>query len=318
MKIYRILTYCIALSALMSACKQEEAFLEKSDSKNEAVVYVSRQVVNQKIVLYPAKDTTVAFNFGASFAAVGLPANNIAVKFQVDDKAFDSVNVVRVSQNLAPYLKLPANSYTINGLDVTIPAGAITSNLVSMNYNSKNLDPTKIYMVAISIVNASGYKVNPTLKTMFVTTTKYKAPEIIAASTGWVVTASSSQAADGSLGAVIDGDLTTFWHSQYSPAPVEPQIWIQLDMLGLINVTSISLAPRHNNATGFTKFDLVGSTDGITWIPLLTGKPMDPTVKSLQNYELDAPTKLRYLKILVTEKAVAYSHLAEFQVFKVK
>lgn len=318
MKISKILIYSIAFSALTSACKKQEGFLEKSDSKDEAVVYVSRQAANQKITMYPEKDTTVAFNFGAAFAAVGLPASNITVKFEIDDRAFDSINVARVSQSLSPYLKLPASSYAISGLDVTIPEGEITSNLTSLTYNSKDLDPTQVYMLPISIVSASGYKVNPKLKTMYITTVKYKAPEIIAARTGWIATASSAQPGDGSLAAVLDGDLTTFWHSQYSPVPVEPQIWLQVDMIEQINVTSISLAPRHNNATGFTKFDLVGSTDGINWTPLLTGKSMDPTVKTLQNYELNAPTNVRYLKIEVTEKAVAYTHLAEFQVYKVR
>ncbi|WP_316794476.1 discoidin domain-containing protein [Pedobacter frigoris] len=318
MKIYKILTYSLSIFAFMSACKKEEGYLEQTDSKANTVIYVSRQATAQKITLYPAKDTVVSYDFGASFAAVGLPSSNIAVKFKVDDRAFDSVNVVRASQNLAPYLKLPADAYTISGLDVIIPSGGITSNLVSLKYNSKNLDPTKVYMLPISISDASGYNVNPLLKTMFITTVKYKAPEIIADRTGWGITASTTQAGDGTLAAVLDGDLATFWHSQYStPASSYPH-WIQVDMLTQTNVTSISMAPRSNNATGFTKFNLKGSVDGAVWIDLLTGKTMDPSLKSLQNYELDAPTKVKFLKLEMTEGPQAYTHLAEFQVFKVK
>lgn len=308
----------MAVFTVMSACKKEEAYLEKSDTKENALVYVSRQASTQKINIYPAKDTVVSYDFGASFAAVGLPANNIVVKFKVDDKALDSVNAVRTSQNLPLYLKLPESAYTFSGLDVTISSGAITSNLVSLKYNSKNLDPNKVYMLPISIVDASGYKINSLLKTMFITTVKYKAPEILADRSGWGITASTTEAGDGSLASVLDGNLTTFWHSQYSsPASSYPH-WIQVDMLALTNVTSISMAPRSNNDTGFTKFNLKGSVDGTVWIDLLTGKTMDPSLKALQNYELDAPTKVRFLKLEMTEGPQAYTHLAEFQVFKVK
>jgi hypothetical protein len=89
-------------------------------------------------------------------------------------------------------------------------------------------------------------------------------------------------------------------------------------MLALTNVTSISMAPRNNNNTGFTKFNLKGSVDGTVWTDLLTAKIMDPNLKSLQNYELDAPTKVKFLKLEMTEGPQAYTHLAEFQVFKVK
>ncbi|MNR13773.1 O-GlcNAcase NagJ precursor [compost metagenome] len=173
-------------------------------------------------------------------------------------------------------------------------------------------------MLPISIIDASGYKINPLLKTMFITTVKYKAPEILADRTGWAITASTTEAGDGSLASVLDGDLTTFWHSQYSaPASSYPH-WIQVDMRALTNVTSISMAPRNNNNTGFTKFNLKGSVDGTIWTDLLTAKIMDPNLKSLQNYELDAPTKVRFLKLEMTEGPQAYTHLAEFQVFKVK
>ena len=318
MKLYKILSCIIAVLTAMSACKKEEAYLEKSDTKENALVYMSRQANAQKITVYPTKDTIVSYDFGASFAAVGLPLNNITVKFKIDDKAFDSVNVVRTSQNLTPYFKLPESAYTISGLDVTILSGAITSNLVSLKYNSKNLDPNKVYMLPISIIDASGYKINPLLKTMFITSVTYKAPEILADRTGWALTASSTQAGDGSLASVIDGDLATFWHSQYSPTVLPYPHWIQVDMLALTNVTSISMAPRNNNNTGFTKFNLKGSVDGTVWTNLLTAKAMDPNLKALQNYELDAPTKIRFLKLEMTEGPQDYTHLAEFQVFKVK
>ncbi|MBO9672598.1 MAG: discoidin domain-containing protein [Sphingobacteriaceae bacterium] len=318
MKLYKILSCIVAVLTVMGACKKEEAYLEKSDNKENAVVYVSRKANAQKIIVYPAKDTIVSYDFGASFAAVGLPLNNITVRFKIDDKAFDSVNVVRNSQNLTPYAKLPESAYTISAMDVTISSGAITSNLVSLKYNSKNLDPNKVYMLPISIVDASGYKINPLLKTMFITTVKYKAPEILADKTGWALTASSTQAGDGSLASVIDGDLGTFWHSQYSPTVLPYPHWIQVDMLTLTNVTSVSMAPRNNNNTGFTKFNLKGSIDGSVWIDLLTAKAMDPNLKALQNYELDAPTKVRFLKLEMTEGSQDYTHLAEFQVFKVK
>lgn len=318
MRLYKILSCIIAVITVMGACKKEEAYLEKSDTKENALVYVSRQASAQKITVYPAKDTVISYDFGASFAAVGLPLNNIAVKFKIDDKAFDSVNVARISQNLTPYLKLPESAYTISGLDVTIASGAITSNLVYLKYNSKNLDPNKAYMLPISIIDASGYKINPLLRTMFITTLKYKAPEILADRTGWTITASTTQAGDGSLASVLDGDLATFWHSQYSsPASSFPH-WIQVDMLSLTNVTSISMAPRNNNNTGFTKFNLKGSVDGTIWTDLLNAKDMDPNLKALQNYELDAPTKVRFLKLEMTEGPQAYTHLAELQVFKVK
>ena len=156
-----------------ASCKKDQAYKETTDSKDNAVVYIQQAVTYpQALTIFPLADSARTLSVNTSFGAVGLPKNSIGVTFKADDKALDSVNSVRTKAGLSPYEKFPADAYTIDSWNATIQGGALSSNIVNIKYYSKKFDPRKSYLLPISIQDASGYQVNPDLKTVYLVVAK--------------------------------------------------------------------------------------------------------------------------------------------------
>lgn len=323
MKSYKKLSYMlIAAIALFSACKKmEPAYQKQTDSKDGANVYIARATGNtQNLLIFPYQDQARSFEFSAAFGALGLPASPINVKFVVDDKAFDSLNVSRVAQGLTPFQKFPADAYKISKLSATIPAGQLNSERIKVDYFSKKFNDKVDYLLPISIVNADGYNIGSS-KTIFILAPKLS--EILATKTGWTTTASSEElvgegAANGRANFAIDGNVSTYWHSKWqSPAPVFPH-WIAIDMQSEIFVTRIELLARQNNNAGFTIFDLEASKDGISWTAVGSNLTLDPVNKSPQSYAI-TPEFWRYVKVIAKSAGsptTTSTHLAEINVYR--
>ncbi len=147
-----------------------------------------------------------------------------------------------------------------------------------------------------------------------------------ASRTAWTATASSEElvgegSVNGRTTALFDGDINTFWHSQWAGATPPYPHWITVDMKTAVKAISVDLTARQNNANGMTKFTLEGSTDGTTWTNLKKGGgnfTFDPANKASQGYAVPSTTAIRYLRVTMTEGKVASSHLAEIEVYTVK
>jgi galactose oxidase len=96
---------------------------------------------------------------------------------------------------------------------------------------------------------------------------------------GWTVTADSQEtkAADLSATRAIDGDRSTFWHSEYSTAPAKslPHT-LTIDLHATATVAALKYLPRPP-VTGRTgnigRYQIHLSTDGTTWgTPVATGR----------------------------------------------
>jgi hypothetical protein len=306
---------------LIAACSKKEApYNTLTDSKANAVVYVIKTGGNtQNLTIFPAVDSARTLNFAASFGAVGLPKNDIPVQFSADDKAFDSLNVIRQKTGLPLYLKFPDGSYTVSSLIATIPAGQVMSNTITLNYFSKKFDPSKDYLLPLSITNANGYTIGANKSMLLIAP---KVQETKANTTGWIATASTEQPSGentGKASALIDGDLGTIWHSQYSGGPTSSYPhWIQFDMLSPIYVTRVSIAPRQNNGNGPTLIKIEGSLDGATFTTLLDNQTFDPNKRdgTYQDYPLPAPTNLRYIKVTLLKGKAALAYLSEIAIYK--
>ena len=62
---------------------------------------------------------------------------------------------------------------------------------------------------------------------------------------GWTVTADSAEAGNAATNA-IDGDNTTFWHTEYSPVTADLPHMITIDMGSSYTVGSVSYLPRQD------------------------------------------------------------------------
>jgi hypothetical protein len=316
----KITTYnlLILFSLLVfSACEKNTAYEEETDSKDGAQIFIAKANRGvQNLTIFPYADTARTFTFGAGFGALGNPANDINVKFTIDQKALDSMNVIRVNSALPPYELFPADAYEINKMDVTIPRGGQSSDLVSVKYYSTKFDSEKSYLLPITITDASGYKVNSATKTIFIVAPKLE--ELRAPTAGWVASASTEQPTGENTGlasAVLDGNLSTIWHSRYTAPRSSFPHWLSFDMIQPIYVTKIAMAPRQNNANGFTKFNLEGSLDGTTWFSLGENLEFNPGLLSYQEYPIERQF-LKNIRMTMLEGKQDLTFLAEFVVYK--
>ncbi|WP_316809166.1 discoidin domain-containing protein [Pedobacter agri] len=321
-KIFKLSNYVVLIVIALSACKKiETPYSLQTESKSGAKVYIARSTGNiQNLTIFPYQDEARTFEFNASFGALGLPSKAINVKLAIDDKAFDSLNVVRVAQGLTPYQKFPVDAFSLNTLSATIMAGQLNSELVKLSYFPKKFSDKIDYVLPISITSADGYPIGGN-KTIFIVAPKLT--EVQAVKTGWVAASSSQElvgegSGNGKADFAIDGNNTTYWHSKWqSPAPVFPH-WLSVDMKNEIFVTKVELIPRQNNNNGFTLFNLEASKDGNTWTTLGTNLPFDPSIKTGQSYTI-TPAYWRYIKVTATQSAsasITSTHLAEINVYK--
>lgn len=319
MKKYK-LYYLLALLITFVACSKEKTYEALTDSKEGVLINITKFSGNtQNLKIFPFVDEARTIDFSSSYGGLGLPKSAINVEYVIDDKAFDSVNVVRQKSGLPLYLKFPADAYAISNMNATINSGETTSQGVTVKYFSKKFDPTKDYLLPLSINNAGGYKIGPN-KTIFIIAAKVA--EINATSISWIATANSEQPSGentGKASALLDGDMSTIWHARYSPTPagVYPYI-ISYDMLAPIYVTKVAIAPRQNNGNGPLTFKVEGSLDGTSYTTILDNQTFNPDKRdgTYQNYAFPAPTNIRYLKVTLLTGKQALSFLSELAVYK--
>lgn len=311
--VFYIITF-IVLS--MFGCKEDvPPYEELTDNKEGANVFLAKANKGiQNLTMFPMEERTV--NFGVGLGAVGLPANDISVTLVKDNHAFDSLNNIRILNDEEPYEMFPDDAYLIDQLKLVIPKGMVESNMVNLTYDPQKFNSEKDHLLALTIGDASGYGISPSAKTLF-----FVAPKLeprVADTEGWVATASTEQLSGENTGlasAVLDGDLNTIWHSQYSggPASSYPH-WLSFDMQKAIYVTKIEMAPRQNNSRGFTKFILEGSLDGTEWIQLGGERTFDPGNTAYQSYEIE-PQMLKNIKVTMLEGVQELTFLSEFVVY---
>lgn len=120
--------------------------------------------------------------------------------------------------------------------------------------------------------------------------------------TGWTAEASTEEIAkegtNGFIRNVMDGNLNTYWHSQYDGmyAPLPHDVII--DMKAQHEVYQVGLTPRTNNR--YVKSgEILISNDKINWVKVGTLQMPDNT-NDAQYFHL-TPTKGRYIKLHITQ-----------------
>ncbi|UIR55378.1 discoidin domain-containing protein [Sphingobacterium sp. SRCM116780] len=142
------------------------------------------------------------------------------------------------------------------------------------------------------------------------------------AKTGWTAEVSSTEnnegAANGKGSSLIDGDINTYWHSNWSGPGSNYPHWFIIDFGQIETIGKFGMIRRHNNATGgFKTFNVEVSLDGQNWTEV--GKNLNfnssDSPAAWQDYTL-AAVKAKYIRITMTApmNSATSTHLAEFRV----
>jgi alpha-galactosidase len=112
----------------------------------------------------------------------------------------------------------------------------------------------------------------------------------------------------------VDGQVTTLWHSQFSPVHDPLPISLTIDLGSVQKVTGLTYEPRlDGDVTGtVTGYTVEVSSDGVTFTSAAAPGtwPQDATLKSVQF----APVSARYVRLTATAGANGYASAAEVAV----
>ncbi|MCH5720662.1 discoidin domain-containing protein [Niabella hibiscisoli] len=124
----------------------------------------------------------------------------------------------------------------------------------------------------------------------------------------WTITTNSAQATgetapSGPAAAAIDGNLATYWHSQYSPAAIALPYNLTVDMFIATNITALKFALRSALSRPVKRIRLETSLDGSSWTEV-GGSPFTvPQVEGLQTFTLTNPVTARYFRVIIPSTA---------------
>lgn len=149
---------------------------------------------------------------------------------------------------------------------------------------------------------------------------------VMADKSKWTVTA-DSETPDGyentgKASALLDGNINTYWHTDYSVTPVPgfPH-WVLIDMKTPNHLITVAVTNRQAatpNKVGMKHFRLEGSADGTTFTSL--GEFDFQITNDAQKFPVSSKTAFRYLKLtaLTSQTGVPHTFLAEIDVFVTK
>jgi hypothetical protein len=142
--------------------------------------------------------------------------------------------------------------------------------------------------------------------------------------------ASTTYPNNGSIMAMFDGEINSFWHASWStPNTVYPH-WFIIDMGEEYAITHVEMTRRQNNSNVQRGFQLFTCTDdGATdannpdeWNWLEQGEYVfDPSINTPQNYRITGNPRARYLKVYmgVEHKGAGnYAMIAEFGAYVIE
>lgn len=142
----------------------------------------------------------------------------------------------------------------------------------------------------------------------------------------WSMSYSSQEASgegppNGLAAASIDGNVNTYWHSQWTGTAATPPHVLTYDMKSVLPVKGFVFIQRRNGATNIRNVIVETSTDGTTWIAA-TGSPFALTqTNPPQAKALSTAVSCRYVRLRVAANADVFANnqfaaLAEFDVYR--
>lgn len=205
------------------------------------------------------------------------------------------------------YPVLPEGSYTVSE-SVAIYAGEFESEPATVTVDAKDLlAPFTEYLLPVSIVGADGIDCAHCCQTVYFLyrgSLDASSMQLLDRS-GWtVLDASSEEPREGDWGhsglkeACIDGDIDTFWGSDWATNHPQPPHWIIVDLGKTTHIQGVAVQAREEGYDGPKTMYLEVSDNGSDWI--MAGDFKD--IPAAGQYRSFIPEAVdgRYVKLTIT------------------
>ena len=177
-----------------------------------------------------------------------------------------------------------------NGNEDSTQAETITHNF--------DVEDSTRFAVALTVIDNEG---NMDTEMEAMTVAPPPEPSMIAKGNWEVIDFSSEEPSNDKFASnIIDGDIDTFWHSQFDPERVDHPQYLTVDMKSEYDVASFEFVHREaggrDGGTRVKDIELQMSNNGDSWETL--GEYTLANTRDPQMIELDSAERFRYFKIV--------------------
>ena len=273
--------------------------------ENYAMVYATSSVISEMTIDID-NPVPATLEINANIGGPNPSSEDVNVTFVIDEDYVKSYN----EEYQTSYRLLPAGSYEIAGdLNVKIPAGGSISDALSIEVKTNTLVGGPFMLpVRVSELSGGDYTINEDNDLIaFKLKLEYNYCE---GSASWSASCPTTEPTQGALENLFDGNIGTFWCTQWSTAKPNPPHVLTIDLKDVYEVHGVALTARVDLADGVVskirhgmvhKCDISLSYDNQTWIPagefeqpFITGKNPETQIF------FDQAFYGRYIKINVT------------------
>lgn len=326
MKHKNIPTFIAIVSAcflVVYGCSKENYNLPDQPVDSYNKIYMPQAVNPPVLRILKITDSVQTATYGAYFGGQNYPTSDIPVFFAVDNTKVDSFNLA----NKTSYAVLPAGSYALSDLNSVIPKGQLSTPPLSISFKTKGvgaMDALKTYLLPVSISSKTNMPINEALRTTYLIVKAQPAfndyPNYDR--TSLQIIAFSSQEANGEgpnngrAVFALDGNSSTFWHTQWQGASPGPPHYLTIDIGAVKTLHGLSFLGRQADAAGKpNEVNVQVSLDNVIWT--------DAGTFNLQNNKNLQPQFLpngfksaRYFKVIINSAyGGSYTQIAELNAF---
>lgn len=252
----------IAVGVALNGCEVNHAL----DPEEYGKIYMPQareQPAERPLIM---ADTAQTIVYGAAYGGPGSPGSEISVNFSVEPSLVDSFN----TQNLTSYSILPEDSYELEQLSTTIPAGEMSTRPLELKVETVGaIQPITGYLLPVRMEKTSGnIEVNTDLQTTyFLVQGSFEEFD----QSGWEIHDVDSEEPTNpprisAAESAIDDDPATCWITKFRGGADPLPHHISIDMGESKNIHGFRILGRQNQNWGDpVDIDVEVSDDGETW-----------------------------------------------------
>ncbi len=303
----------IVVGTIVSCNKPEDVVL-----KNEGTVYMPQAVGNRSKIdlLFTSTSTKQDVTFGAAYGGVNFSGSANNVTFIVDATKLAAYNAA----NGTNYSLLPASSYDLSGLTAVIPAGATSSEPLTLTVKTNTITQGIKYLLPITLSNSSAGPIDSALQTTYFRfdTLLRKTTDVTGQGT-----LSVSNENGGGAGAnegspkLVDNNTTTKY--LFSGFNAGTGAWFKLQFNAAVSVGAYTFTSA-NDADNRDPRDwkLQGSNDGSTWTDLdVRTAQLFPSRFLTRRFEVPVPAPYTQYRIFLSALNTASPNLFQMGEWRV-